>query len=1115
MKLWKFLGLIFALAISAVPSLAQNAQRFVLPYQYVADATGVPIPGAKLFFYASGTSTPLATYSNVGLTIPNANPVQANAAGLFPNIFMQPAFYKVVLTDSFGNQIWTADPVANPVPQSIPLDALQNQAGPFFLGNPNSGTVPILALPMGANVATAISKDINASGGGILTNLSAGSTGVELFTAGVPSVGLVPNSSLINSTMDINGTTCTLGPALCTVATALVPGSTPLTGDNGGILFGSGSGTLEQSRTYPGGLSLTLSKDTDQSITIYKTPSPDTSWFGNSFAAPAIVTEFLQDQNLTTDQIAPAWVFEDVITGNGIASGPPDSSSSFWTGLYIVQTKSGNGSGQGFTYQGTLRANGGSGGYNELGGFQFNIANNGSANGHIEGIGGIVGDSVDGGSTHFPTQLVDGLFRLAKYDSTIPGTDDTQTSNITVTSEGTQPGGAIVYASALGPHTWWSGIDFTAAIFESAAIALPNNANVAWENAAGNALLSGIFIDSSDRVEIDFNGGTTIFGGSVQISQALALDGIEGSQLQWSLGGEVWKANVASGANWYLTDVTHSKFPLQVSVNTTATLDIGVTTANVVTVNALVIGSGSSITSSGPGGALTSNAFSSATFLQASNNLSDVANKATAFNNISPLTTAGDILYGGTSGAGTRLAAGTSSQVLIGGTTPSWGAATSAMLNVTTTTCTNQFVTAISSGAVGTCSTATLASAQFANQGTTTTLLHGNAAGNPSWSAVSLTADVTGILAGTNGGTGINNGAKTITLGASLTTTGGAATLALGATGRTYTFPDTTDTVDLIGTAQTYTAAKTFTNSDLLLLGSSTGATTFTSANLSVTNFVATVPAATDTIAELAQTQTLTNKTIAFASNTLTGVASSGANSNITSLSGLTTPLTVAQGGIGAATLTAHAVLLGEGTATLGFATIGTAGRILLDQGSADPVFTAMSGDGVITSAGALTVSKIGGKALTLAAALTTTGGATTLALGATGRTYTFPDASDTVALIGTAQTWTATPTFSNGTYSAVFTGGNVGIGIATPVAPLEIKVATNAHLLVNNNSGAVYVEALNDAYNAVQPMSLAASTLNFVATALQINGTPGVSCASGTVTLLTEVVTNGIVTHC
>lgn len=76
-------------------------------------------------------------------------------------------------------------------------------------------------------------------------------------------------------------------------------------------------------------------------------------------------------------------------------------------------------------------------------------------------------------------------------------------------------------------------------------------------------------------------------------------------------------------------------------------------------------------------------------------------------------------------------------------------------MNITTTSCTNQFVSAISSGGVGTCTTDILASAQHANQGTATTVLHGNAAGNPSWSAISLTADVSGALPSANGGTGL------------------------------------------------------------------------------------------------------------------------------------------------------------------------------------------------------------------------------------------------------------------------------------------------------------------------------------------------------------------------
>lgn len=71
--------------------------------------------------------------------------------------------------------------------------------------------------------------------------------------------------------------------------------------------------------------------------------------------------------------------------------------------------------------------------------------------------------------------------------------------------------------------------------------------------------------------------------------------------------------------------------------------------------------------------------------------------------------------------------------------------------------------------------------------------------------------------------------------------------------------------------------------------------------------------------------------------------AHSGVNSDITSLTGLTTPLSVPQGGTGLNSLTAHAVLLGEGTGSVGFAAIGAVGRVLTDQGAGvDPVFAAI-----------------------------------------------------------------------------------------------------------------------------------------------------------------------------
>lgn len=50
------------------------------------------------------------------------------------------------------------------------------------------------------------------------------------------------------------------------------------------------------------------------------------------------------------------------------------------------------------------------------------------------------------------------------------------------------------------------------------------------------------------------------------------------------------------------------------------------------------------------------------------------------------------------------------------------------------------------STALGSTRTLLLASSDFVNQGTTTTVLHGNAAGNPSFGAVNLASDVTGTL---------------------------------------------------------------------------------------------------------------------------------------------------------------------------------------------------------------------------------------------------------------------------------------------------------------------------------------------------------------------------------
>lgn len=68
----------------------------------------------------------------------------------------------------------------------------------------------------------------------------------------------------------------------------------------------------------------------------------------------------------------------------------------------------------------------------------------------------------------------------------------------------------------------------------------------------------------------------------------------------------------------------------------------------------------------------------------------------------------------------------------------------------------NTKITYNTKGLVTGSTAAVLASADYLNQGTTTTLLHGNAAGNPSWGLIDLANEVSGDLGVThlNGGTG-------------------------------------------------------------------------------------------------------------------------------------------------------------------------------------------------------------------------------------------------------------------------------------------------------------------------------------------------------------------------
>ncbi len=84
---------------------------FVLPFRPVFDSNGLPVPGAKLNFYLTGTVIRTPVYADSALTTELPNPVVANSAGRFVDIFMDGAvIYRVTVADEDGVVLDDADP---------------------------------------------------------------------------------------------------------------------------------------------------------------------------------------------------------------------------------------------------------------------------------------------------------------------------------------------------------------------------------------------------------------------------------------------------------------------------------------------------------------------------------------------------------------------------------------------------------------------------------------------------------------------------------------------------------------------------------------------------------------------------------------------------------------------------------------------------------------------------------------------------------------------------------------------------------------------------------------------------------------------------------------------
>lgn len=155
-----------------IPWVNVNVQFF--------DNAGLVLGGGKLYTYAAGGTTPLATYTNQAGSTPNANPVVLDSAGR-ANVWLSAASYRFDLYTAASVLVWSVDNVVGNALSSI----ITEPANTFYAG-PTTGAnaTPTFRALVAADLPAAFANTLLSNLG--TTSLNApllAQTGIDLGAA--------------------------------------------------------------------------------------------------------------------------------------------------------------------------------------------------------------------------------------------------------------------------------------------------------------------------------------------------------------------------------------------------------------------------------------------------------------------------------------------------------------------------------------------------------------------------------------------------------------------------------------------------------------------------------------------------------------------------------------------------------------------------------------------------------------------------------------------------------------------------------------------------------------------------------------------------------------------
>jgi hypothetical protein len=191
------------------------------PKQQIYGSDGNPLVGGKIYTYAAGTTTPLATYTDAGGLTANTNPIILNSLGQ-ANIWLAPASsYKFSVFTSADVLLYTVDSIATPIDY---LSLVTSLASPPPIGStaPNTGAFTTLTATTGTittvNCTTIVPTTLTFSGGGSMTKPP--EPGIQSITASIAANALTV--TLNPTTLDFRSATLTSGTVVSRVIASAI-----------------------------------------------------------------------------------------------------------------------------------------------------------------------------------------------------------------------------------------------------------------------------------------------------------------------------------------------------------------------------------------------------------------------------------------------------------------------------------------------------------------------------------------------------------------------------------------------------------------------------------------------------------------------------------------------------------------------------------------------------------------------------------------------------------------------------------------------------------------------------------------------------------------------------